>query len=630
MRQVAHLTTTATGRDGTSPSVVVMELPPRRMITRGLLNGTSPALEEYLASATVAGESNNSSTIDLESSRRGKAGRRGAGLALLSASSSPSPSSKPTARAAHRGAFEPPTVVIGGVLRCVCNGFFVSAQETLLECSRCHNYCHPTCVEADHAMVLQCQRRQRRYHCPYCIAEMNGGGGGGTAAMMADNNGGGGGGGGEVSVSSPLYASPLSFTTEDAEGVWHTATSGISKNNSNSSIGGGGHSPTHSHHNQQLLTASRRPPVPRQTPLKLREVPDRVPSPPLLVSRLTSLLGQLRAIAVTGDGMGYDVLDLPAVALTDNEVRGCLDCCAAAVADATFSESYPVYCLREVCHGHHPFVQGTVLRTATRTSSSSQLAISNNSSGAVPLPPHSTSTPGQVAAMVLSNGMDGYGNLRATITQLKIAVGRGFSGAASDASVGADSGGSSGLASPTPFLRQCVAITDASDFVHVTLSATHATRQRRGLAKLLMAMDLLKWALRGRTRAFLNMAIEKRIVDGGTRVGFASSPASKGLYESFGFSDVFPRYDPETGKERWTAREADMGRVMANLDFVPDAIRVAEDLIARHNNSGSGNQGSGGRKRSRSSPREDGQDRTTGSGGGGGSGVRRRLALGSR
>lgn len=188
--------------------------------------------------------------------------------------------------------------------------------------------------------------------------------------------------------------------------------------------------------------------------------------------------------------------------------------------------------------------------------------------------------------MILSNGMDVYGNLKPTITQLKSAINRK----------------SVDQACLTQAMQACLDIVDVSDFVHVTLSATHIKHQRRGLAKLLMSMELLKWALRGRTRAFLNMAIEKKLVEvvqtdnsdntdsvhnniisnisnnkrkgyangknsksGGMKVEYSSPPASRRLYHLFNFEDVYPRYDPLTQSEKWTAKEADMGRVMVNL-----------------------------------------------------------------
>lgn len=101
--------------------------------------------------------------------------------------------------------------------------------------------------------------------------------------------------------------------------------------------------------------------------------------------------------------------------------------------------------------------------------------------------------------MILSNGMDVYGNLKPTITQLKSAINRK----------------SVDPLCLTNTMQACLGIVDVSGFVHITISATHSKHQRRGLAKLLMSMELLKWALRGRTRAFLNMAIEKKLVEVG-------------------------------------------------------------------------------------------------------------------
>ncbi|KEG08653.1 hypothetical protein DQ04_06711030 [Trypanosoma grayi] len=343
---------------------------------------------------------------------------------------------------------------VGGVLRCICTAFLVSTQETLLECHRCRNWCHPACVGVDHAELRRYQV-ENTYVCPYCTG------------MYKRQRGG------------------------------------------------------------------PQAPAPRQLPLRLREVPDRLP-----FGSVTQLRHLLKVTVRAAQRAGFAVIDLPLTGLTDAMERECLGCCEDAIKEATFSEQYPSYCLKEVREQVHPYVQGTLLR-CTRV--------------------------GRIVSMVLSNGMDVYGNLRPTITQLKSGINRGLIDQKHQ----------------TSFMAACTKLTDVSDFVHITLSATHRGYQRQGLARMLMVIDLLKWALRGRTRAYLNMALEKRIVDGGTRLEYVASPASRRLYESFGFRDVYPRFDRETDEARWTPKEADMGRVMAHLSFVEDLVGMA----ARYENS---------------------------------------------
>ncbi|TPP44924.1 hypothetical protein CGC20_12010 [Leishmania donovani] len=385
-------------------------------------------------------------------------------------------------------------VVIGGLLRCVCNAFLVSPSETLLECCRCRNWCHSACVGS---IKVLCSPTAA------VVTAVNG-------LAVAQTGGSSGRGDSTVAATSALPVLPP------------TSTSGSSLSS--------------------YPLVSRQPPAPRQLPLKLREVPDRSPPAPLA----DELRRLIRMIEHTVHQLGYNMLHLPAHTLTEQQVTECLGCCAEAIQDATFSADYPAYCLKEVQNRRHPYVQGIALQSQAN---------------------------GRICSLILSSGRDLYGNLKPTITQLKSSLQRG-------------------LLEPsalTPFMAECMAIADVADFVHITLSATHAQHQRKGLARLLMTMELLKWSLRGRHRAFLNMAIEKRLVDGGSRIEFASPAASKRLYESFGFAEVYPRYDPVTRKERWTAKEADMGRVMANLNFVDHVRAVAEAIPAKYNVSGSPN-----------------------------------------
>ncbi|CAC9491786.1 conserved hypothetical protein [Leishmania infantum JPCM5] len=455
-------------------------------------------------------------------------------------------------------------VVIGGLLRCVCNAFLVSPSETLLECCRCRNWCHSACVGVDYE-ELRLRQRQRDFLCPFCTETATPAsaptGASSTAADSLPTE--------PRAFSAPPLPppgsqKPASITTSLGESIKVlcsptaavvTAVNGLAVAQTGGSSGRGDSTvaatsalpvlPPTSTSGSSLSSyplVSRQPPAPRQLPLKLREVPDRSPPAPLA----DELRRLIRMIEHTAHQLGYNMLHLPAHTLTEQQVTECLGCCAEAIQDATFSADYPAYCLKEVQNRRHPYVQGIALQSQAN---------------------------GRICSLILSSGRDLYGNLKPTITQLKSSLQRG-------------------LLEPsalTPFMAECMAIADVADFVHITLSATHAQHQRKGLARLLMTMELLKWSLRGRHRAFLNMAIEKRLVDGGSRIEFASPAASKRLYESFGFAEVYPRYDPVTRKERWTAKEADMGRVMANLNFVDHVRAVAEAIPAKHNVSGSPN-----------------------------------------
>ncbi|AIN98755.1 hypothetical protein LPMP_241220 [Leishmania panamensis] len=473
-------------------------------------------------------------------------------------------------------------VVIGGLLRCICTAFLVSPSETLLECSRCRNWCHPACVGVDYE-ELRLHQRQRDFLCPFCTETATPASASTslpyTAATSLPTTP------HILSPPSPGSQIPASITTSLGESIKvvfspvtppavaqmravpadladSTTAAAVStpvKSVAVAQTGGGrciGYStvaamsappalpppPISSSPLSSFPLVIPQPPAPRQPPLKLREVPDKSPPAPL-ASELQCLI---RTVEDTAHQMGYKMLHLPAHKLTEQQVAECLECCTEAIHDATFSADYPAYCLREVQNCRHPYVQGTVLQSQADE---------------------------RICSLILSSGRDLYGNLKSTITQLKRSLQRGLLD----------------TSALTPFMAECMAIVDVADFVHITLSATHVQHQRKGLARLLMTMELLKWSLRGRNRAFLNMAIEKRLVDFGSRIELASPAASKRLYESFGFVEVYPRYDPVTGKERWTAKEADMGRVMANLNFVDHVRSVAESIPAKHNPSRSSN-----------------------------------------
>lgn len=563
----------------TAPVVVVV--PQGRMITRSLLRATASLLLDNNSDAAgiplvlplsgrrrrqTESAAANASSFSPNSPVPGDGTLGSSALASTRISSFSSPPSAmagdTVATADSSGSPLSPLsqrVVIGGLLRCVCSAFLVSPSETLLECCRCRNWCHSACVGVDYE-ELRLRQRQRNFLCPFCRKTTTPApaptGASSTAADSLPT---------ESRVFSPPPPEsqrPASITTSLGESInvllsptaaVVTAVNGLAVGQTGGSSATGYStaaatsalpvSPptsTGGSSSSSYPLVSRQPPAPRQLPLKLREVTDQSPPAPLA----DELRRLIRMIENTAHQLGYNMLHLPAHTLTEQQVAECLGCCAEAIQDATFSPDYPAYCLKEVQNPRHPYVQGIALQSQAD---------------------------GRICSLILSSGRDLYGNLKPTITQLKSSLQRG-------------------LLEPsalTPFMAECMAIADVADFVHITLSATHAQHQRKGLARLLMTMELLKWSLRGRHRAFLNMAIEKRLVDGGSRIEYASPVASKRLYESFGFVEVYPRYDPVTRKERWTAKEVDMGRVMANLNFVGHVRAVAEAILAKYNVSGS-------------------------------------------
>lgn len=410
------------------------------------------------------------------------------------------------------------------------------------------------------------------------------------------------------------------------------------------------------------------PPAPRQAPQRLREVTDSFPH------NVDVLVHALRAVQhIATRVLPYGILELPHTPLVETQVKQCMECCEVAVSEATLSASYPMYCLREVRAALHSYVQGVLLEVpvqegeplesshlvpaTTRTSSSSSVPFSppwtssvspkeekknipppiTSEHQAVATLPSSSPQSRRIVSLLFTNGMDYYGNLKPTITQLKSAIQRGHITKAElykrvkavDALYPED---------PYPphlhhFVDHCLAITDVSDFVHITLSATHPSYQGQRLATILFTLELLKWSIRGRRRAFLNMAIEKHVVpvegngkiekeeeekkkekegpqksgpvgvekkkriassssspppkgsssssssttstSTGHRMEFVAPAASRRLYQRFGFREIHPRVDPLTGKSRFTPLEADMGRVMVNFDIPTAALRAA-------------------------------------------------------
>lgn len=214
---------------------------------------------------------------------------------------------------------------------------------------------------------------------------------------------------------------------------------------------------------------------------------------------------------------GFVEVAFPAEPLTDAVVSDCMAACATSIADHTFSESYPRYCLREQQLAHHKYLQGCAARDVKTK---------------------------QVVACVLSNGMDPYANLRNALTHMKTTISRGNG-------------------KPSRVTDGAASLVSIDDFVHYTLLVTHDKYRGRGLAKRLLLIDMARWAIRGRTRGFLNMALQKTVTGG--HVKCSLSEASMGLYQSCGFCELCHRIG-DNGELLWTKTEEDLGRVMINLD----------------------------------------------------------------
>lgn len=258
----------------------------------------------------------------------------------------------------------------------------------------------------------------------------------------------------------------------------------------------------------------------------ITEFPDKAPS------KLKTLEGLLEKALNHLRSLGVEPILYPQARLTKSDQAQCLDCCGSSIANATFSASYPQYCISELAERRHKYMQGIAARL----------------------------TSGRIISLVITNGMDAYSNLGATITTLQSYLKRN-------------------MVERTPSVERHLQLAGQvlDDFVHITLIATHEDFRGRGIAKALMVIDLLRWALRGRTRSFVNMAFEKKALQGQT-VCFISTP-SKRLYNTLGFEEVVSRYEPN-GDLIWTKEEADLGRAMTNLDFVPSCQAVVKSFTS--------------------------------------------------
>jgi hypothetical protein len=428
-----------------------------------------------------------------------------------------------------------------GILRCKCDRYLLSPHDQLIECIRCFNWCHLLCAAID-PQTLHLAKKE--FVCDFCKQEEAA-----TKAAAAPG----------IGAKRARSSSACGAAADHA-----TMLQGAAPPTTLATLAARGPS--------QVQKVA---PPPRQIPVKLSEVKDVTPHDD---AQLVAIGTSLRSLT---DSLGFDLVEYGgrlsagngpvAPGFTDAVAEQCMACCSAAIRDATFSDSYPRYCMKEVQQQHHPYLQATVLRCRA-----TQLVVS----------------------LVLSNGMDPYGNLKGTIAQLRRAAGRAASSAASPVAAASSSAGSgarldalldaAGLRGAAKseewaaFAAECFAIADFSDLVHVTLTATHADFRNRGLAKIAMLNELVRWLRRGRSRAFLNMALEKRLAPASSTITCAPPLASRNLYHLFGFQEVFPRVEKATGAFRWTVQEADMGRVMANLNIRASVMPIAEDVARRH------------------------------------------------
>jgi GNAT superfamily N-acetyltransferase len=268
----------------------------------------------------------------------------------------------------------------------------------------------------------------------------------------------------------------------------------------------------------------------------LREIPDAPPSDVALLETLRLKVLQW------AKSHGYLLLSWPdpeQSPLTDDQVEQCLECCSTSITDATFSESYPRYCFAEQRQQVHRYLQMAAMH-------------------------HIASK--RIVSTVVSNGMDPYGNMKATVSGLKSAISRGL--------VPADS----------PCAVAFASLNDFSDFVHYNLVVTHDDFRGKSLAKALLLHETIRWCKRGRNRAFVNMALAKRYDDTGKHIIYSVHVASQSLYRSFGYIDVHPKVDSTTGEDRFTKKEADFGRMLANLDTKGSITQVCQSMgIATRN-----------------------------------------------
>eukprot|EP00759_Apiculatamorpha_spiralis_P012207 PhF_6_TR19260/c0_g1_i1/m.28311 len=227
--------------------------------------------------------------------------------------------------------------------------------------------------------------------------------------------------------------------------------------------------------------------------------------------------------------LGCEVRSLgPCVSSEDS--KQCYEACQEAITNGTFSQEYPRHCLKQL---------------ATNSLTNCTVLVDRSEQ--------------RIVAWIFTNARDDISNFKATISALRTLNQR----------------------HPeviTSMMEQFLSITNFEEYFHVSILATHSAHRGKGYGKVLLLHAMLFWSLRGITKAFLNMALEKHFDTATERWGCRPSPASHSLYTKFGFTEVYPKYT-STGRFRWTSTEADMGRLMINPN-VSETIETMTRLFA--------------------------------------------------
>lgn len=544
---------------------------------------------------------------------------------------------------------------IPGALHCVCDVTTLrSLHELLIECTRCGRYLHPACCDVDTQPTMW-RIVQSTFVCPYCdpsrfpaifdaagTASPNVSSRNYSAATTpqtmplhdAPQSGRASSRSGSTPRSSP---SPSSSATRSSATPSKVAV--LPKTDSSSAAASLPSSPGH---NASSSRKRLREAAPVVTPRRIVATPDRplanaskgialraivdfcrrrilsqaaahhqqqVLRKPVVASPVLIEMATIPGTASSTSSSS--LLTFPEHSLDDGLVDAAMRCCRSSIQDGTFSTSYPLQCLREQQLVHHPYLQGAMVVATERTccpASSPSPMSNNNVSGSLEMEEGNDRR--RVDSFVLSNGMDPYSNLKATIgvlkreasiaSQLSEVVGRNNStGVAADEEAAA----ARRIRSVQDQLRE---VGQTDDFVHIVLLSTAPEARGRQLATLLLLLDLSRWALRGRTRAVVNMALHKAEDGRGVDV----QPASAAVYEKLGFVPVllgpsscisgdaattckslasaFEDSKAATTtnviqraavSRRPTATEVDSGKVLVNLNIVDTCIAVHQRML---------------------------------------------------
>lgn len=320
---------------------------------------------------------------------------------------------------------------------------------------------------------------------------------------------------------------------------------------------------------------------------------DRPPAPahlPLLAHTHSALLSSL-----TSRRSGFQLLRFPSPdSLTDALLAKSLHCCRSSIASGLFSRFYPFYILQELQTEQQAQKLSNLATTRKVTEATeeqlSQLRTQRQHARTSRC--LNPSTPpnqyiqgtillhsGHVATFAVSNGRDMDSNLQKMLVESQ----RELLKLIAENKLGERTEATRFVLNKTVF--------EVDDFVHITLIATDDDHRGKGLAKRLLLLELVRWAQRGRTRAYVQMVLEKHSPNntaGSTSTSSSSSlssssipmaakrrlsslyenPASSQLYLSCGFHPIVNRVDPHTGEYWFKAQEGDRGRLMLNLDII--------------------------------------------------------------